>query len=93
MPSPASLTVFLAASFNNVAPIFSMGSNNIIELATVTPSLVITGFPAASSNITRFPLAPNVELTARVSLFIPVNSCSLASFPKLRFLTMASDMI
>ena len=79
VPSPASLTVFLAASFKSVAPIFSIGSNNTIESATVTPSFVITGFPAPSSNITRLPLAPRVELTAFVSLFIPSNSLSLAS--------------
>ena len=49
VPSPASFTVFLAASLINVAPMFSTGSYNTTLSATVTPSLVITGFPSASS--------------------------------------------
>ena len=93
VPSPASLTVFLAASFNNLAPIFSTGSNNNIESATVTPSLVIVGFPLLSSNITHFPLAPNVELTACVSFLIPSNTLSLASIPKFKCLTIVSFVI
>ena len=74
MPSPASETVFLAASFKSVAPIFSTGSNKTIEFATVTPSLVIIGLPLSSSSKTHLPLAPKVELTACVSLSIPLNT-------------------
>ena len=67
-------TVFLAASFKSVAPIFSTGSNKTIEFATVTPSLVIIGLPLSSSSNTPLPLAPKVELTACVSLSIPLNT-------------------
>ena len=49
VPSPASFTVFWAASLISLAPIFSTGSSSTTEFATVTPSLVITGFPIASS--------------------------------------------
>ena len=72
---------------------FSTGSNKMIESATETPSLVITGLPAASSNKTHLPLAPRVELTALDNFSIPANTLSLASFPKLKFLTIASDII
>lgn len=64
VPSPASLTVLRAASFNSVAPMFSTGSLKNIESATVTPSFVMSGFPCLSSSITHWPLAPSVELTA-----------------------------
>ena len=74
VPSPASFTVFLAASFKSVAPMFSTGSNKTIEFATVTPSFVITGLPWSSSSNTHLPLAPRVELTACVSLSIPLNT-------------------
>ena len=49
VPSPASFTVFLAASFIRVAPMFYTGCNKTTLSATVTPSFVITGFPVASS--------------------------------------------
>ena len=49
VPSPASLTVFLAACFISVAPMFSTGCNKTTLSATVTPSFVITGLPSASS--------------------------------------------
>ena len=88
VPSPASLTVFLAASLSKVAPIFSTGFKSIIESATVTPSLVIMGLPFASSKITHLPLAPKVELTAFVSFSIPLKTCSLALTPKFRFFTI-----
>ena len=93
VPSPASLTVWRAASFKSVAPMFSTGSKSVIVLATVTPSFVICGFPLESSNITHLPPAPKVELTAFVSLSIPLNTLFLASLPKLRCLTIESDMI
>ena len=90
VPSPASVTVFLAASFKSLAPMFSTGSNNITESATVTPSFVILGLPPVSSSITHLPLAPNVELTACVSFSIPLNIADLASSPKLRCFTIVS---
>jgi hypothetical protein len=43
--------------------------------------------------MTHLPLAPNVELTAFVSFSIPLNTLTLALSPKLRFLTILSDMI
>ena len=72
VPSPASLTVFLAASLISVAPMFSTGSNSITDSATVTPSLVITGFPLLSSYITHLPEAPSVDLTAFASFSTPL---------------------
>ena len=71
VPSPASCTVFRAASFKSVAPMFSTGSRKNILFATVTPSFVITGLPLSFSSITLRPLAPSVELTAFVSFSIP----------------------
>ena len=92
VPSPASSTVFLAACFNSVAPMFSIGSISVTALATVTPSFVTTGFPEPSSRSTHLPLAPRVELTARYSLSIPLNTFSLASLPKLRCLIISFDI-
>ena len=89
VPSPASLTVFLAASFIRVAPMFSTGSYKTTDSATVTPSFVITGLPNASSYITHFPEAPRVDFTALVSLSTPCIIFSLASIPKDRSLTIS----
>ena len=51
VPSPAELTVFSAACLMTVAAIFSIGSSNIIVLATVTPSFVLfTPFTSSSIN-------------------------------------------
>ena len=72
---------------------FSTGSNSIIEFATVTPSFVITGLPVPSSSITHLPLAPKVELTAFVSFSMPLNTFRFASWPKLKSLTIASDIV
>ena len=88
VPSPASLTVLLAASFIRVAPIFSTGSIKTTLSATVTPSFVITGRPIASSYITHFPEAPNVDFTALANLSTPDIILFLPSFPKLRFFTI-----
>jgi len=45
VPSPASSLVLLATLFTNYAPMFICLSLNSIDLATVTPSLVILGAP------------------------------------------------
>jgi len=52
----------------------------------------INGVQNPSSNITHLPLAPNVELTALVNFVIPSKTLFLASSPKLKFLTIASDI-
>ena len=94
VPSPASLTVFLAASFIKVAPIFSTGCNKTTLSATVTPSFVITGLPRASSYITHFPEAPNVLFTALANLSTPSIICSLADLPNVSVLRCHSgDLI
>ena len=89
VPSPASFTVFLAASFIRVAPKFSTGSNRTTDSATVTPSFVMTGLPRASSYITHLPEAPRVDLTARANLSTPAIILLLASSPKLKSLMYA----
>ena len=45
VPSPAASLVLTAASRMSMAPMFSMLSSSSISLATVTPSLVISGEP------------------------------------------------
>ena len=86
VPSPASCTVFLAASLTSVAPMFSTGSNKTTDSATVTPSFVMTGLPLASSYITHFPDAPRVDLTAFDSFSTPIITLFLASSPKFKSL-------
>ena len=93
VPSPASFTVFCAASLISVAPMFSTGPNSTTEFATVTPSLVITGLPNASSYMTHFPDAPKVDSTASVSLRTPFIIFSLASVPNDRFFTISLGLL
>ena len=93
VPSPASFTVFFAASLIKVAPMFSTGSNKTTLSATVTPSFVITGLPIASSYITHFPEAPRVDLTALASLSTPCIILFLASFPKERSFTISLGLL
>ena len=71
VPSPATSLVFWATSLSNEAPTFSNLSSNSISLATVTPSLVITGEPYPLSKITDRPFGPMVTLTASASLSMP----------------------
>ena len=93
VPSPASLTVFLAASFISVAPKFSTGLINITDSATVTPSLVIIGLPIESSYITHFPEAPSVEATAFDSFSTPCMILSLACSPKVKSFTISLGLL
>ena len=93
VPSPASFTVFLAASLIKVAPIFSTGSYKTTDSATVTPSFVITGFPRASSKITHFPEAPRVDLTAFASLSTPFIILLFASSPKFTSLIRSDGLL
>ena len=64
VPSPAMSLVLEATSFTICAPMFSTPSLSSISLATVTPSLVITGEPNDFSMITLRPLGPRVTFTA-----------------------------
>ena len=89
VPSPASRTVFRAASLSNVAPMFSTGSYKTTLSATVTPSFVMTGLPLASSYMTHLPEAPNVDLTALASLSTPAVILDFALSPKFNSLTIS----
>ena len=52
VPSPATSLVLTAASRMSWAPMFSTGSSSSTSLATVTPSLVISGAPKDFSRAT-----------------------------------------
>src|SRR5215510_3805767 len=71
VPSPATSLVLLATSRTIWAPMFSRGSLSSISLATVTPSLVISGEPNFLSRTTLRPLGPRVTLTASARRFTP----------------------
>src|SRR5713226_5265412 len=71
VPSPATSLVLLATSRTICAPMFSSGSLRSISLATVTPSLVMTGEPNFLSRTTLRPLGPRVTLTASASRLTP----------------------
>ena len=93
VPSPASFTVFFAASLIKVAPIFSTGCNKTTLSATVTPSFVITGLPRASSYITHFPDAPSVLFTALANLSTPWIISFLASSPNVSVFTISLGLL
>src|SRR5581483_1834047 len=71
VPSPAMSLVLLATSFTIWAPMFSRVSLSSISLATVTPSLVMSGEPNFLSMTTLRPLGPRVTLTASARTFTP----------------------
>ena len=71
VPSPATSEVLEATSRTICAPMFSSLSLSSISLATVTPSLVMTGEPNFFSRTTLRPLGPSVTLTASASLLTP----------------------
>src|SRR5205823_600069 len=71
VPSPAISEVLVATSFTIWAPMFSTGSSSSISLATVTPSLVIVGFPNFFSMTTLRPFGPRVTFTASASWSTP----------------------
>ena len=81
VPSPATSEVFDATSRTICAPMFSSGSLSSISLATVTPSLVMTGEPNFFSRTTFRPLGPSVTLTASASRFTPRSTAWRESFP------------
>src|SRR5918994_1247122 len=71
VPSPATSEVFEATSRTICAPMFSRGSFSSISLATVTPSLVMTGEPNFLSRTTLRPLGPSVTFTASARRLTP----------------------
>src|SRR6266568_164642 len=71
VPSPATSEVLEATSRTIWAPMFSSGSLRSISLATVTPSLVMTGEPNFLSRTTLRPLGPRVTLTASARRLTP----------------------
>ena len=81
VPSPATSEVFDATSRTICAPMFSSGSLRSISLATVTPSLVMTGEPNFLSRTTLRPLGPRVTFTASASRFTPRRIAWRESFP------------
>jgi len=83
VPSPAASTVFSAACFITVAPMFSIGSSNTTVLATLTPSLVDATCPCSFSINTLRPNGPIVTDTALLTLSIPAFNFSFASLLKL----------
>jgi len=82
VPSPASSLVLVATCLTKEAPTFSNLSGRSIDLATVTPSLVIFGAPKDYSIITFLPFGPIVVITASAKMSQPFNILNLASWPK-----------
>src|SRR5215472_17320587 len=71
VPSPATSEVLEATSRTICAPMFSRASFSSISLATVTPSLVMTGAPNFFSSTALRPLGPRVIFTASARAFTP----------------------
>src|SRR5215831_14616826 len=71
VPSPATSEVLEATSRTICAPMFSRASFSSISLATVTPSLVMTGAPNFFSITALRPLGPRVIFTASARAFTP----------------------
>src|SRR6185312_643077 len=71
VPSPATSEVFEATSRTICAPMFSSESFSSISLATVTPSLVMTGEPNFLLITTLRPLGPSVTFTASARTLTP----------------------
>src|SRR5213082_1859817 len=86
VPSPAISEVLVATSFTIWAPMFSIGSSSSISFATVTPSLVIVGFPNFLSITTLRPLGPRVTFTASASWSTPRFRRERASVSNSRYL-------
>src|SRR5512134_1297769 len=75
--------VFEATSLTSWAPMFSNLLSSSISLATVTPSLVISGAPNDFSMTTLRPFGPRVTLTASASTLTPLRIWARASCPNL----------
>ena len=83
VPSPAFSAVFIAACFTNCTPNSWLGSFNVIDFATVTPSLVDCGAPISFAITTFRPLGPNVDTTASANISIPFTKLVLAFEPNI----------
>ncbi|KAH3687420.1 hypothetical protein WICPIJ_001597 [Wickerhamomyces pijperi] len=81
VPSPALSLVLEATSCNNLAPMFSNLSFKVIDLATVTPSLVIFGEPKSCSIKTLRPFGPKVTETASAKVSTPFKRAARPSTP------------
>src|SRR5512137_316810 len=92
VPSPATSEVLEATSLTSCAPMFSNLSSSSISLATVTPSLVMSGEPKDLSMTTLRPLGPRVTLTAAARVLTPFRMAlrpswsNLISFAAMLFL-------
>ena len=82
VPSPALSAVFEATSLTICAPMFCSLSSNSISLATVTPSLVITGDPKDFWITTLRPFGPSVTLTALAKILTPSTNFARLLSPK-----------
>src|SRR5438874_12346874 len=82
VPSPAMSEVREATSFTICAPKFSKRSSREIALATVTPSLVISGAPKDCSSTTLRPRGPSVTFTASARMLMPWRMSSRPRIPK-----------
>ena len=71
VPSPAISLVLVETDLIKLAPRFSNRSENSMDLATVTPSLVILGAPKVWSMTTFRPLGPKVTWTASAKALAP----------------------
>ena len=71
VPSPELWSDFAAMSLISLAPKLASLSSNSMDLATVTPSLVIVGEPWFSSMRTVLPHGPRVEATASTVSLMP----------------------
>ena len=81
VPSPATSEVLDATSRTICAPMFSNLHLTSTSLATVTPSLVMTGAPKDFSISTLRPLGPRVTFTALARVLTPVSIFSRALPP------------
>ena len=88
VPSPALSLVFDATCSINFAPKLDIGFSRLISLATVDPSLMMSGEPNFLSITTFFAFGPIVTLTAFATVFTPFSRASRDSFEKLNCLAM-----
>mmetsp|Transcript_56366 Transcript_56366/g.114838 ORF Transcript_56366/g.114838 Transcript_56366/m.114838 type:complete len:223 (+) Transcript_56366:1213-1881(+) len=82
VPSPAMSLVLVATWRTSWAPMLWKRSFSSMDLATVTPSLVILGAPKDWSSRALRPLGPRVTCTASASWFTPASIRARASAPK-----------
>ena len=88
VPSPALSFVLDATCSINFAPKLEIGFSISISLATVDPSLTISGEPNFFSLTTFFAYRPIVTFTALATKLTPFSSASLDSLEKLNCLAM-----